>query len=87
MSDHSPIEWADATWNPVRGCTKIRVPIAELHHPRDIDDAVDRHVAVKCFAARACPPRRSIAPKVARVTLTRLRSTARDDAATTRLFF
>jgi len=23
MSDRSPIEWTDATWNPVRGCTKI----------------------------------------------------------------
>ena len=23
MSDHSAIEWTDATWNPVRGCTKI----------------------------------------------------------------
>ncbi len=23
MSDHSKIEWTDATWNPVRGCTKI----------------------------------------------------------------
>jgi protein gp37 len=23
MSDHSTIEWTDATWNPVRGCTKI----------------------------------------------------------------
>jgi hypothetical protein len=23
MSDHSSIEWTDATWNPVRGCTKI----------------------------------------------------------------
>jgi hypothetical protein len=23
MSDKSPIEWTDATWNPVRGCTKI----------------------------------------------------------------
>jgi protein gp37 len=23
MSDHSDIEWTDATWNPVRGCTKI----------------------------------------------------------------
>lgn len=22
MSDHSAIEWTDATWNPVRGCTK-----------------------------------------------------------------
>src|SRR5678815_4625477 len=23
MSDHSKIEWTDATWNPVRGCTEI----------------------------------------------------------------
>ncbi len=23
MSNHSEIEWTDATWNPVRGCTKI----------------------------------------------------------------
>lgn len=23
MSDNSAIEWTDATWNPVRGCTKI----------------------------------------------------------------
>src|SRR5512147_969883 len=23
MSDHSTIEWTDATWNPVRGCDKI----------------------------------------------------------------
>jgi protein gp37 len=23
MADHSSIEWTDATWNPVRGCTKI----------------------------------------------------------------
>jgi len=23
MSDHSKIEWTDATWNPVRGCVKI----------------------------------------------------------------
>jgi len=23
MSDHSKIEWTDATWNPVRGCKKI----------------------------------------------------------------
>jgi protein gp37 len=23
MSSHSSIEWTDATWNPVRGCTKI----------------------------------------------------------------
>ena len=23
MSDHSSIEWTDATWNPITGCTKI----------------------------------------------------------------
>jgi protein gp37 len=23
LGDHSPIEWTDATWNPVTGCTKI----------------------------------------------------------------
>ncbi|MGB1014200.1 MAG: DUF5131 family protein [Nannocystaceae bacterium] len=23
MSDHSSIEWTDATWNPVRGCSKV----------------------------------------------------------------
>jgi protein gp37 len=23
MSEHTEIEWADATWNPIRGCTKI----------------------------------------------------------------
>jgi protein gp37 len=23
MSDKSPIEWTEATWNPVRGCTKV----------------------------------------------------------------
>lgn len=23
MSDHSPIEWTNATWNPIRGCDKV----------------------------------------------------------------
>ena len=23
MGDHSAIEWTDATWNPVTGCTKM----------------------------------------------------------------
>jgi len=23
MSEHSTIEWTDATWNPIRGCTKV----------------------------------------------------------------
>src|SRR5438094_2615256 len=31
MSDHSRIEWTDATWNPVRGCTKISPGCAHCH--------------------------------------------------------
>lgn len=23
MADHTPIEWTDATWNPVRGCSRV----------------------------------------------------------------
>jgi protein gp37 len=31
MSDHSTIEWTDATWNPVRGCTKISAGCAHCY--------------------------------------------------------
>jgi protein gp37 len=31
MSDHSSIEWTDATWNPVRGCTKISAGCAHCY--------------------------------------------------------
>src|SRR5262245_15046521 len=31
MSDHSTIEWTDATWNPVRGCTKISPGFAHCY--------------------------------------------------------
>ncbi len=31
MSDHSSIEWTDATWNPVRGCTKITAGCAHCY--------------------------------------------------------
>ena len=29
MSDKSSIEWTNATWNPVRGCTKILCSITQ----------------------------------------------------------
>src|SRR5216110_179159 len=31
MSDHSKIEWTDATWNPVRGCTKVSPGCKHCH--------------------------------------------------------
>lgn len=34
MSDHSTIEWTDATWNPVRGCTKISPGCAHCYAER-----------------------------------------------------
>lgn len=33
MSDNSKIEWTDATWNPVRGCTKISPGCAHCLDP------------------------------------------------------
>ena len=34
MSDHSTIEWTDATWNPVRGCTKVSSGCAHCYAER-----------------------------------------------------
>lgn len=35
MSDHSVIEWTDATWNPVTGCTKISPGCAHCYAERN----------------------------------------------------
>jgi protein gp37 len=40
MSENSAIEWTDATWNPVTGCTKISagcVPENLVAHRREPD--------------------------------------------------
>jgi protein gp37 len=34
VADHSKIEWTDATWNPVRGCTKISPGCAHCYAER-----------------------------------------------------
>jgi protein gp37 len=34
MSEHSTIEWTDASWNPVRGCTKITPGCARCYAER-----------------------------------------------------
>lgn len=31
MSNSIPIEWTDATWNPVTGCTKVTLDRREWH--------------------------------------------------------
>jgi protein gp37 len=31
MSDKSKIEWTDATWNPVTGCTKVSAGCAHCY--------------------------------------------------------
>jgi protein gp37 len=34
MSDHTAIEWTDATWNPVTGCTKVSPGCAHCYIER-----------------------------------------------------
>lgn len=34
MGDRSPIEWTDATWNPVRGCSKVSAGCAHCYAER-----------------------------------------------------
>jgi protein gp37 len=34
MSEHSPIEWTDSTWNPIRGCTRISPGCAHCYAER-----------------------------------------------------
>lgn len=37
MSANSKIEWTDATWNPVRGCTKISPGCKHCYRKDDPD--------------------------------------------------
>lgn len=47
MAEHSAIEWTDATWNPVTGCTKVSPACANCYIERTIPFRTKRRVFVK----------------------------------------
>jgi protein gp37 len=44
MREHSRIEWTDATWNPVRGCTKI-TPVCDHGYAAAFAELARRQLA------------------------------------------
>jgi protein gp37 len=57
MSDRSSIEWTDATWNPVRGCTKISPGCKHCYAERFAERfrGVHRHPFEQGFDLRLVP--------------------------------
>jgi protein gp37 len=57
MSDHSRIEWTDATWNPIRGCTKISPGCAHCYAETFAERfrGVPRHPYEQGFDLRLVP--------------------------------
>src|SRR5260370_9810732 len=57
MSEHSEIEWTDATWNPVRGCTKITPGCARCYAETFAERfrGVPRHPYEQGFDLRLVP--------------------------------
>jgi protein gp37 len=57
MAEHSKIEWTDATWNPVRGCTKISPGCAHCYAERFAERfrAVPGHPFEQGFDLRLVP--------------------------------
>jgi len=55
MSDNSSIEWTDATWNPITGCTKISPgcancyaeTFAERLQPRFVESIIPWHLYIE----------------------------------------
>src|SRR6201993_4554508 len=61
VSDRSTIEWTDATWNPVRGCTKISPGCARCYAATFAERfrGVPGHPYEQGFALRLVPETRS----------------------------
>jgi protein gp37 len=57
MSDHTRIEWTDATWNPIRGCTKISPGCAHCYAETFAERfrGVDGHPYEQGFDLRLVP--------------------------------
>src|SRR5215467_4176667 len=57
MSANSHIEWTDATWNPVRGCTKISPGCAHCYAERFAERfrGVEGHPYEQGFDLRTVP--------------------------------
>jgi protein gp37 len=57
MSERSKIEWTDATWNPVRGCTKISPGCKHCYASRFAERfrGVPRHPYEQGFDLRLVP--------------------------------
>jgi protein gp37 len=54
MSDNSKIEWTDATWNPVTGCTKVSPGCDQLLRTRRIARPVRRHGGLTSSVDSTC---------------------------------
>ena len=51
MSAKSKIEWTDATWNPVRGCTKISAQAVPIATPKPSPNASEASQAIRTSRA------------------------------------
>ena len=60
MADNSAIEWTEATWNPVTGCSKVSPGCAHCYAER---------LSLR-FPTRDTSPPRELAPGVYSVTVT-----------------
>ena len=48
MSDHSAIEWTNASWNPVTGCTKLSAGCDHCPGARPVDGDWLREIRDQC---------------------------------------
>ena len=51
MSDHSTIEWTNASWNPVTGCTKLSAGCDHCPGSRPVDVDWLREIRDGCQAS------------------------------------